>query len=49
MIFDYNGYTYWFSVIDTCYYKQKLGSLEKILITRDEFDEADEARWEQYK
>jgi hypothetical protein len=49
MIFYYDGYTYWFSVIDTCYYKEKLGSLEKIEITRDEFYAADEARWDQYK
>ena len=49
MIFYYDGYTYWFSVIDVCYYKEKIGSLEKIEITRDEFYAADEARWDQYK
>ncbi len=49
MVFDYNGYHYWFSVVYTCYYKQKWGSFEKIEITKEEFDAADEARWERYK
>ncbi len=49
MIFDYNGYTYWFSIIDACYYKQKCDSFEKIEITEKEFYAADEARWKRYK
>ncbi len=48
MIFDYNGYTYWFSVIDVCFYKQKWDSFEKIEITEEEFNTADEARWKRY-
>ncbi len=49
MIFKYNGYIYWFSVIDVCYYKEKFGSFDKIKITRDEFYEADETSWDPYK
>lgn len=49
MMFDYNGYFYWFSVIDRVYYKQKHGSFDKIEITAEEFDAADEARWKRYK
>lgn len=49
MIFDYNGYTYWFSAIDACYYKQKHDSFDKIKITEEEFNATDEVRWERYK
>ena len=49
MQFSYNGYHYWFSVIDCLYYKQKIGSFDKVEITEDEFNKADEARWDYLK
>ena len=49
MQFNYNHYTYWFSIVDCVYYKQKDNSLDKIEVSKEEFDMADEARWKQYK
>lgn len=40
--FHYKGYQYWFSVIDCCFYKQKDGYFDKIIITGDEFYKASE-------
>ena len=43
--FSYKGYYYWYSVIDSVYYKQKRDSFVKEEITKEEYEKADDDQW----
>lgn len=47
MEFRYDGYVYWFSVIDCCYYKQKIDSFYKEEISKEDFYNANDQYWKQ--
>ena len=48
-MFRYKGYCYWFSVIDACYYKEKIGSFNKTEISKEEFYNAEESYYQVMK